>query len=146
MEQTCSAGCALFVLRLFSKGIAVFSFPVGSCVSVEKFPVTFQGLHSCSKGALRNENGLFFLNDLTDDQKVHIKTVLRAWQGCQCSLYLWSGLIVSRQQPLAVLGDWGWSDTEERQEGDIHALRKSNFFFSLGKVFEIRLRHSVLKK
>lgn len=36
----------------------------------------------CSRGALGNENGPFFLNDLTDDQKEHIKTVLWGWQGC----------------------------------------------------------------
>lgn len=61
-------------------------------MSVEKFPVTFQGLYSVPEGLLDIKMVFFFLNDLTDDQKEHIKAVLGIWQGCQCSLYLWSGL------------------------------------------------------
>lgn len=86
-----------FCFETFLKGHCGFSFLVGSSVSVEKFSVTFQGLYSVPKGLLEMKVVFFKLNDLTDDQKEYIKTVLWGWQGCQCSLYLWSGLIGLRQ-------------------------------------------------
>jgi hypothetical protein len=82
----------------------------------------------CSKEALRNENGPFFLNDLTDDEKEYIKIVPGAWQGCQCSLYLWSWTVGLRQclanSPWLSLGIWNGETQSLRVKGDSNALRK----------------------
>lgn len=75
----------------FSQCCEFFFFPIGF-VTVEKFPRNLLGFVLCSKGAPGNENGPFFLNDLIDHQRNHIKTAPRAWRGCPRSLYLSSGI------------------------------------------------------
>lgn len=140
----------LFNFETFSQRALRFLLDCWKFCVCGKVPYNLSRFVLCSKGAVGNEIGLFFLNDLTDDQKELIKN-------CAVGLarlpvfslpLVWThrSETVSRQQSLAVLGDWGWRDTEGRQEGDINALSKSDFFFILGEVFEIRLKHSVLKK
>lgn len=60
-------------------------------------------------------------NDLTEDQKEHMETVVWGWRGCPCSLYLGSGLLVLRQcltnSPWLSLG----IGTAGAQEGEVGA-------------------------
>lgn len=103
----------------FSKECCAFFFPTGFVtgkISLQPF-----GICTVFQGVLRNENGLFFfflLNDLIDLQKNHIKTAPRAWPGCPCSLYLWSGIVELRwclaNSPWLSLGT-----RIEREEGEV---------------------------
>lgn len=77
----------------FSKECCAFFFPAGF-ESVEKFPCNLLEFVLCSRGCLGMKTVLFFffLNDLIDLQKNHIKTAPGAWPGCPRFLYLWSGI------------------------------------------------------
>lgn len=72
---------------------------------------------------LAYENGPFFLNDLTDHQKNHIKTAPGAWQGClvlfTSSLGLWN---LDGVLPAALGCPWGQGWKEKGEGGGVTGI------------------------
>lgn len=119
-ELTFSAAVAVFCFETFAQRALWFLLLCWKFCVCGKFPTTFQGLYSVPKRLLEMEMVFFSENDLTDDQKGNMKTVVWGWQGCQCSLYLGSGLLGLRQclanSPWLSLGI-GAGETQEGERG-----------------------------